>query len=47
MTRPKALQDRGVELAAGIALFLAATWLIYDVYEGRGQKRPFFARFLP
>lgn len=45
--RPPLVKDRSVELALGTGLFVLATWLIYDAYEGRGRKRPFLARFLP
>lgn len=47
MNRPGPLRDRNTELAAGVALFIAASWLIWDAYEGRGRSRPFVARFLP
>lgn len=46
MNKPR-IQNRRLELAAGIALFVASSWLIYDAYEGRGRKRPFAAHFLP
>lgn len=46
MTR-RPIRDRHLELSAGVACFLAASWLIWDAYEGRGRNRPFLARFLP
>lgn len=46
-TRPPFLQDRTSELVLGIGLFVLASWLIYDAYEGRGRQRPFAAHFLP
>ena len=45
--RPAVIADHSTELALGVALFLASTWLIWDAYEGRGRKRPFMARLLP
>lgn len=39
--------DARTELWLGAAAFIAATWLIYDAYEGRGRQRPFLAKFLP
>lgn len=47
MTRPKLLQDRSVELTLAVVLFVTSAWLAHDAYEGRGQKRPFAAKFLP
>jgi hypothetical protein len=46
MSRPALLRDRHVELAAGIALFIAGAWMIRDAYEGRGKKRPFAAHLV-
>lgn len=34
-------------VGAGVALFVAGSWLLYQGYEGAGRKRPFWARFLP
>lgn len=45
--RPAMLADRRAELAAGVLLFIASSWLVYDAYEGRGRRRPFAARLLP
>jgi len=45
--RPALIRDRHSELLIGAALFVGASWLIWDAYEGRGRKRPFLARFLP
>lgn len=45
--RPALLANPRVELALGVGLFVASSWLIYDVYEGRGKRRPFVARLLP
>lgn len=47
MSRPAALRNRNVELVAGVGLFVIASWLVYDAYEGRGRRRPFAARLLP
>lgn len=41
------IQNRQVEIALGLALFIGGVWLIHDAYEGRGKKRPFAARLLP
>lgn len=46
MSRPALIRDRGVELALGVALFLAGAWLIHDAYEGRGKNRPFAASLI-
>lgn len=46
--RPAPIQDRQLEIALGLALFIAGAWLVHDAFEGRGHKRPFPARlFLP
>lgn len=47
MKRPAVLSDRRRELVIGGTMFVLSSWLIWDAYEGRGQKRPFLARFLP
>lgn len=44
--RPAALHDRGLELALGVALFVAGAWCIHDAYEGRGKRRPFAAKLV-
>lgn len=41
------IANRNLEISVGIGLFIAASWLIYDAYEGRGRTRPFIAKFLP
>ncbi|HEY2041171.1 MAG TPA: hypothetical protein VGH11_00750 [Jatrophihabitans sp.] len=46
-SRPAALADRHTEMVLGGVLFVFASWLIWDAYEGRGRPRPFLARFLP
>lgn len=46
-SRPAMLRDRHTELVLGASLFVVASWLIWDAYEGRGMRRPFLARFLP
>jgi hypothetical protein len=45
--RPALLQDRRAEIALGVALYVAASWLVWDAYEGRGKPRPFGARLAP
>lgn len=47
MARPAIIADRHSELILGIGMFVLASWLIYDAYEGRGRDRPFIAHFLP
>jgi len=47
MTRPKALQDRGVELGLAALLFAASAWLVHDAFENRGKSRPFWTRIAP
>lgn len=44
--RPAVFRDRKVELATGLGLWVVATYLIWDAYEGRGRSRPFATRFL-
>jgi hypothetical protein len=34
-------------IAAGILSVLVAAWCFEDAWEGRGRKRPFFAKMLP
>jgi hypothetical protein len=36
--------DRRVAVAAGVVLFLAGSWFLYDAWEGRGLKTPRIAR---
>lgn len=45
--RPGLIANRNTEIALGVALFVASSWLIYDAYEGRGRKRPLLARLAP
>lgn len=47
MTSGHVIGDRSVELTAGVVLFVCSAWLIYDAFEGRGKRRPFWAHFLP
>ena len=47
MSRPALIAGRHAELVLGATLFVLASWLIWDAYEGRGRARPFLARFLP
>lgn len=40
-------RHRRTALITGYGGILLGAWALYDAYEGRGQRRPFIAKFLP
>lgn len=40
------IRDHQTAVLVGLALSAAGAWVLYDAYEGRGKKAPFFLRFL-
>jgi len=41
------VKNAKTERLIGYSLVIAGLYLVYDAYEKRGQRRPFFARLLP
>lgn len=46
MTGPR-IQNRQTEILTGAACLVAGSWLLYDAYDKRGHKRPFWLFWLP
>lgn len=47
MTSGPKVRDQQVALVAGAACLVAGVFLIYDAYDARGARRPFWLHFLP
>jgi hypothetical protein len=41
------IQNRQTELVAAAACLATGSWLLYDAYDKRGHKRPWWLSFLP
>jgi len=41
------IPDQRTALLAGAGLLVAGTWCIYQAYDARGSKRPYWLSFLP
>jgi hypothetical protein len=41
------IQDRQTEILVAAACLAMGTWLIYDAYDNRGNKRPYWLSLLP
>lgn len=46
MSRRHLVADPRLQTLIGAGFFLAAAYLIWDSYEGRGRRRPFAASLL-
>lgn len=43
---PLRIRDHHTAVLVGLALTAAGAWVLYDAYEGRGKRPPFYLRFL-
>ncbi len=41
------VRDQRTALLLGAALLVAGTYCIYDAYDARGARRPYWLHFLP
>lgn len=41
------IRDQRTAQFAGVLLFCAGSYLLYDAFEARGRSRPFWSRILP
>lgn len=44
MPRRPVISSQRLAIAAGIGLFLAGSWFLYQAWEGRGLRTPRIAR---
>ena len=47
MTRRPLVHDRELALLLGLAAYTLGAVLLWDAFEGRGTRKPFWTKFLP
>jgi hypothetical protein len=41
------IPNRQHAVLAGVACIVAGSWLLYDAYDARGHRKPFWMKLLP